>query len=55
VVLIISRGLLNSGVIDLMAEHVFRPLSSTTGQIGLMSFVAAGLSAPTQSPASRSP
>jgi len=44
-VLIISRGLLNSGVIDLMAEHVLRPLKSTTGQIGLMSLVAAGLSA----------
>jgi len=44
-VLIISRGLLNSGVIDLLAEHVLRPLKSTTGQIGLMSFVAAGLSA----------
>jgi di/tricarboxylate transporter len=44
-VLIISRGLLNSGVIDLMAEHVLRPLKSTTGQISLMSLVAAGLSA----------
>jgi di/tricarboxylate transporter len=44
-VLIISRGLLNSGVIDLMAEHVLRPLRSTTGQISLTSFVAAGLSA----------
>jgi di/tricarboxylate transporter len=44
-VLIISRGLLNSGVIDLMAEHVLRPLKSTTGQISLISLVAAGLSA----------
>ena len=44
-VLIISRGLLNSGVIDLMAEHVLRPLKSTTGQISIMSLVAAGLSA----------
>jgi di/tricarboxylate transporter len=44
-VLIISRGLLNSGVVDLMAEHVLRPLRSTTGQVGLMSFVASGLSA----------
>jgi len=44
-VLIISRGLLNSGVIDLMAEHVLRPLKSATGQISLMSLVAAGLSA----------
>ena len=44
-VLIISRGLLNSGVIDLMSERVLRPLKSTTGQISLTSFVAAGLSA----------
>jgi di/tricarboxylate transporter len=44
-VLIISRGLLNSGVIDLMAEHVLRPLKSTTGQISIMSLVASGLSA----------
>jgi di/tricarboxylate transporter len=44
-VLIISRGLLNSGVIDLLSEHVLRPLKSTTGQISLMSIVAAGLSA----------
>ncbi len=44
-VLIISRGLLNSGVIDLLAEHVLRPLKSTTGQISVMSVVAAGLSA----------
>jgi di/tricarboxylate transporter len=44
-VLVISRGLLNSGVIDLLAEHVLRPLRSTTGQISIMSFVAAGLSA----------
>ena len=44
-VLVISRGLLNSGAIDLMAEHVLRPLKSTTGHIGLMSLVAAGLSA----------
>jgi len=43
-VLIISRGLLNSGVIDLLAERVLRPLGSTTGQIGLMSLVASGLS-----------
>ena len=44
-VLIISRGLLNSGVVDLMAEHVLRPIKSTTGQISIVSFVAAGLSA----------
>jgi di/tricarboxylate transporter len=44
-VLIISRGLLRSGVIDLLAEHVLRPLKSATGQISLMSLVAAGLSA----------
>ncbi len=44
-VLIISRGLLNSGAIDLMAEHVLRPLKSTTGHISLVSLVAAGLSA----------
>jgi di/tricarboxylate transporter len=44
-VLIISRGLLNSGVIDLLAEHVLRPLKSTTGHISLTSLVAGGLSA----------
>jgi len=44
-VLIISRGLLNSGVIDLLAEHVLRPFRSTTGQVSLMSLVAASLSA----------
>lgn len=44
-VLILSRGLWNSGVVDLLAEHVLRPLRSTTGQVGLMSFVAAALSA----------
>ena len=44
-VLVLSRGLWNSGVVDLLAEHVFRPLGSITGQIGLMSFVAASLSA----------
>ena len=44
-VLIISRGLLNSGVIDLMTEHVLRPRKSMTGEISVMSLVAAGLSA----------
>jgi di/tricarboxylate transporter len=44
-VLVISRGLLRSGVIDLMAEHVLKPLKSATGQIGLMSLVGASLSA----------
>ncbi|MHC4491629.1 MAG: SLC13 family permease, partial [Planctomycetota bacterium] len=44
-VLIISRGLQNAGVVDLMAEHVLRPLKSTTGHVGLLSSVAAALSA----------
>jgi di/tricarboxylate transporter len=44
-VLIISRGLQNSGVVDLMAEHVLRPLRSTTAHVGVMSSVAATLSA----------
>jgi di/tricarboxylate transporter len=43
-VLIISRGLLNSGVVDLLAERVLRPQGSTTGQIGLTSLVASGFS-----------
>ncbi len=45
IVLILSRGLRNSGVVDVLAEHVFRPFGSLTGQISVMSFVAAGLSA----------
>jgi len=44
-VLIISRGLQNAGVVDLMAEHVLRPLKSTAGHVGLLSSVGAALSA----------
>ncbi|MHC4108058.1 MAG: SLC13 family permease, partial [Planctomycetota bacterium] len=44
-VLIISRGLQNSGVVNLMAEHVLRPLKSTSGHVGVLSAVGAGLSA----------
>jgi di/tricarboxylate transporter len=44
-VLVISRGLFNSGLVDLMAEYVFRPVKSTTIQIGIMSGVASFLSA----------
>ncbi|MHC4972053.1 MAG: SLC13 family permease [Planctomycetota bacterium] len=44
-VLVISRGLQNSGFVDLMAEHVFRPRKSTTGHAGLLCSVAAALSA----------
>jgi di/tricarboxylate transporter len=44
-VLILSRGLQNSGVVSLMAERVLRPRTSTSGHVGLLSAVAAGLSA----------
>jgi len=44
-VLVISRGLQNSGVVDLLAERVLPPLRSTTAHVGLMSAVAAALSA----------
>ena len=44
-VLVISRGLSNSGVVDLMARYVFRPTKSTSLQIASMATPAAALSA----------
>ncbi|MDP6574232.1 MAG: SLC13 family permease [Rhodospirillales bacterium] len=44
-VLIISRGLQNSGAVDLMARHMLPPISSVPRHLGLLSGVAGALSA----------
>ena len=43
-VLVISRGLRNSGAIDLIANRLLPPLQSTTKHVGLLSSVSAALS-----------
>lgn len=44
-VLIISRGLQNSGAVDLIARHLLPPLESTSQHVGVLSGVAGALSA----------
>jgi len=44
-VLIIGRGLQNSGAVNLIARHLLPPLRSTEGHIGILSSVAGALSA----------
>lgn len=44
-VLIISRGLSNSGAVELMAKHLIPPMKSTTAHVGLLAGVGGGLSA----------
>ncbi len=44
-VLIVSRGLQNSGAIDLIARHLLPPLQSPVRHIGLLSIVSGALSA----------
>ncbi|QFT30764.1 SLC13 family permease [Roseibium porphyridii] len=43
-VLIVSRGLMNSGAVELIAGHLLSASRSLSGHIGLMSVVGAGLS-----------
>ena len=44
-VLIISRALQNSGAVDLIARHLLPPLEATSHHVGVLSSVAAALSA----------
>ena len=44
-VLIISRALQNAGAVDLIARHLLPPLNSTSQHVGVLSSVAAALSA----------
>ncbi|MDA0241181.1 MAG: SLC13 family permease, partial [Proteobacteria bacterium] len=44
-VLIISRGLVNSGAVQLMTKHLIPPLGSTTAHVGLLAGVGGTLSA----------
>ena len=44
-VLIISRGLQNSGAVDLIARHVLLPVKNPEGHIGILSVVSGSLSA----------
>jgi di/tricarboxylate transporter len=44
-VLIISRGLQNAGAVDLVSKYLLPPIKRPEGHIGMMSAVAAGLSA----------
>lgn len=44
-VLVISRGLQNSGAVDYIARHVLPPIESPTRQVGLVAGVAGALSA----------
>ncbi len=43
-VLIVSRGLMNSGAVELIAGHVLSASRSLSGHVGLMALVGAGLS-----------
>jgi di/tricarboxylate transporter len=43
-VLIVSRGLMNSGAVELVAKYLFSASRSLSGHIGIMAIVGAGLS-----------
>ncbi|WP_428523697.1 SLC13 family permease [Roseibium sp.] len=43
-VLIVSRGLMNSGAVELVAKYLFSVSRSLSGHIGIMAIVGAGLS-----------